>query len=117
MTATRRTGGPVERPPSRSRHDDGPDPLTTARMLLVLHRLDVETGHCAACASSSPCEPAQDAARTLVEFGDWNTDTVGRAFGPMPGGDTPGRRREPRRRPAGWAVAAVWSRLRRGRPW
>jgi hypothetical protein len=117
MAATRRTGSPVERPPSGPRHDDGPDPLTTARMLLVLHRLDVETSRCAACAGPSPCQPAQDAARMLVESGNWNAATTGRAFSgftPPPDGGTQSLRGS-QRRPAGWAVTAVWSRLRGAR--
>ena len=59
-------------------------------MLLVLHRLDVETGRCAACAGPSPCEVSQEAARVLAESGGWNTATVGPAFGPPP---DPGSRR------------------------
>lgn len=50
-----------------------PADVDAARMVLVVHRLDLDTGRCAACAADCPCGPALQAGRVLVEAGAWNT--------------------------------------------
>jgi hypothetical protein len=50
-----------------------PEELDDARTVLVVHRLDPQTGRCAACAADCPCPPALDAGRVLAEAGAWNT--------------------------------------------
>jgi hypothetical protein len=100
--ARRRAAGPAPAPHPCLRMGGESDELSLARMVLVLHRLDIETGRCATCAGPSPCEPAQDAARQLAASGAWhvlgNTATV-RAASAVP------------RRPQGWPVR-LWQRLR-----
>lgn len=113
--ARRRTANPASAsapapaPHSCLRQGGESDELTLARTALVLHRLDLETGRCAACAGPSPCEPAQDAARQLAASGAWSAV-----------GDTATTRttstvlRRPGR-PQGWPVR-LWRRLRGAPP-
>jgi hypothetical protein len=50
-----------------------PQELDDARTVLVVHRLDLQAGRCAACAADCPCPPALEAGRFLAEAGAWNT--------------------------------------------
>lgn len=70
--APRASGGRDDAAPPR---DDAaaPEDLDGARMVLVVHRLDPDTGRCAACAADCPCGPALEAGRALVKAGAWNT--------------------------------------------
>lgn len=55
------------------------DYVAAAEAELQAHRLDQESGRCAACGASAPCEPANAAFAELVRYGittaaDWSGD-------------------------------------------
>lgn len=84
-----------------------PEELDDARARLLVHRLDPDTGRCAACAGCCPCQQAQAAAHLLAQAGAWNTIPF---TGPV-GWQTD---REPSRAADGWLARLV--RLVRRRP-
>jgi hypothetical protein len=87
-----------------------PKELDEARTVLVVHRLDLQTGRCGACAADCPCPPALDAGRVIAEAGAWNT---------IPFTGPTGRQADQAfaTAEAGWAVRAIrsvgWNRLNR----
>ncbi|MGC9666270.1 hypothetical protein ACNTMW_06885 [Planosporangium sp. 12N6] len=43
--------------------------VTSAKMTLARHRIQRETGRCAACGCDCPCDAANNAANTLAAYG------------------------------------------------